>query len=164
MKTFLELNATVPDRGHPGSPVLVYFDNGDWEIAFAGDVDFIERGSNHFAGSVSVIDLITEARALFDFDGVDSDGEVAHLYIEGETNVGKQDEDVFILYETDEPFMTVREHAENLIKEDDEAFNFIPLVDLLEDIRDFVARNGREMSVYGDGDPFESDEDVEDDH
>lgn len=162
MRTFLSINQTVPAAECPGTPVIAFYSNGDWEIAFLGDTDYIESGNSYYVGFITAIDALTELRFEFDFDAVDDDGEVAHLYVEGYTVKDSAEELVLTLYDDGEAELMDRETASQMVAADDGAFNFIPFIDILEELRSFIA-------IKRDGDwadefpvPFGDDEDEED--
>ena len=151
MRTFLTINTTVPAAEHPGTPVIVFYSNGDWEVTFLGDTDYIESGNAFYVGFITAIDALTELRFEFDFDAVDTDGTVAHLYVEGTVNTDADDEPVLALYEDGEAELFVRaDIAEMLAIEDSGVFNFIPFVDILEELSTFVSAKREEM--FGDFD------------
>lgn len=153
MRTYLSINTTVPAEDNPGTPVIVFYSNGDWEIAFLGDTDYIESGNSYYVGYVTAIDALTDLRFEFDFEAVDSDGEVAHLFVEGYTFKDAPSELVLVLYDIGETDLMERETAEHMIAaEDSGVFNFIPYIDLIDELRRFVAIKRHEM--------FESFEDV----
>ena len=133
----LTLNTAVPVSEHPGTPAIVVYDNGDWEIAFQGDVDYIREGSSNYLGYFTFIDLFVDVMIFFDIgdvDDLDVSGDRAILFIEEQIATGEEAEPVMLIYGDGEFDVMHRSEAEGLIELDpDAAFNFIPLVDLFKD-------------------------------
>lgn len=165
--SLLTLNTTIPSIDNPGTPVVVVFDNGDWEIAFAGDVDYIEEGSNNFHSHATFIDVFISTMIHFDMgdaDDLDESDGVVYLMISETVETGDEEEPVLLVYQDGETDVMERYHAEKMIETDPTvALNFIPLIDLFEDFRTFRSRHDEMMFGHGlDDEDEDEDADPED--
>lgn len=141
----LTINSEVPSRDLPGTPAVVFYDNGDWEIAFDGDVSYIDETSPNYLGSVKVIDIIDELRLLEDDDVCDVDDDRTVLFLSTYTNVGSAGEYVVGVLADGSSTIMFRVQAERMVEKEAAMHNFVPVVDLLEELRSFVSYHGDEM-------------------
>lgn len=160
--SLLTINTVVPANDRPGTPVIVYYDTGDWEIAMAGDVDYIEESSKAFLGYETFIDFFVGLMIFFDLgtaDDLDYDfnNSVTYLMISETVNTGSDEEPVLLIYQDGTSDVMFRAQAEGLVAAGD-GFNFIPAVDLFEDFRTYRARHEDVMFAEGD-----EDEDIDED-
>ncbi len=162
--SLLTLNTTVPTIDRVGTPYIVFFDNGDWEIAMQGDIEFIIESSTNFLGAEPFIDFFIGLMIFFDLGDADdldvSDG-LAYLMISETVQAGGGDEPVMLIYQDGVTDVVTRQEAENIISLDPNVgYNFIPALDLFEDYRTYRARH--EDVMFSDGDEDEEyDEDGE---
>ena len=146
----------IPGVDRPGTPALVFFDNGDWEIAFNGDVDYISE-SPAYVGSELVAELLSEISLELDGDEMDSvDGEVI-LFIEATIETGTGEELVLALWDDGVVTAMMRADVESMIANDDDrplsrVFNYIPLPDFFDDLRKFLSRNRTKMFGHDEDD------------
>lgn len=136
----LTCNTTVPAVDHPGTPALVFFDNGQWEIAYNGDVGYISE-SPAFVGSITVIELLNELADLNDCDEMDEvDGDII-LFIDLTIEAGAEDEPVIGLWEDGVAEIMFRDSVEHMIEigSTDNIYNYIPLPEFMDDLRKFVS-------------------------
>lgn len=141
----LTINTEVPTADHPGTPSLVLYDNGDWEIAFAGDVSYIEETSKAFLGSEKVIHLLDELLLSYDQDPLDQTEDRAHLFVSIGITTGIADEAVVGFWQDGECEVMCRINAEKLVEIDDEFANFVPMVDMFDELRSFVSYHATDM-------------------
>lgn len=141
MKTLLTISSNIPLSDHPSTPAIVMQDNGDWEIAFDGDVGYIKDTSPTFLGAVQVIEIFNELRLLNDYDEIDDDGVRAHLFIELSVDTGTPEEPVVGFWNDGSSTVMDLETAQNLLVEDADFYNFITFADLLPEVRTFVHYN-----------------------
>jgi len=140
MGTLLTINTTVPEAGSYGVPEIVFFDNGDWDIVFSGDVPVIEDNSA-YVGSLNSIEFMNELRLINDYNACDEVDRGVLLFIEVTIDEGTFEEPVLGIYTEGDSFITERFHAERLLEEDGMFFNFIPVVEIMDDLRKFISRN-----------------------
>lgn len=145
----------IPGVDRPGTPALVHFDNGDWEIAFNGDVDYISE-SPAYVGSNLIAELLSEISLELDGDEMDSvDGEVI-LFVEATIETGVPDELVLGLWRDGEASVMSRADAAFMIEADQDeeqgVYNFVPLPDLFDDLRKFLSRNRTKMFGHDEDD------------
>lgn len=143
MKTLITINSTIPHSG-PAEPSLVFFDDGRWEITYAGDVDYVQHGigetnDESFVGSASVITLLDEWLAIIELDPLERDGENVVLFLNQTVEVGRWNEPVVVLFANGDAEVTDRETGETAATEDEDFVNFVPIDDLVSELRDFVA-------------------------
>jgi hypothetical protein len=164
-KALLTLNTTIPAADHDGTPVVIIYDNGDWEIAFAGDVYYIREGNDSFHSHHAFSEVFVLAMIHFetgDEDDLDVSDGIIYFEISEVINVGDEDEPVLVIFQDGECDVTERYHAQAMADSDntmDVIQNFIPLFDLFKDFSTFRARH--EELMFGEG--MESDEDDDDD-
>lgn len=155
MTTLLTINTNVPGREEPGTPVLAFYDNGDWEIAFLGDTDYLKVNNPTYVGYQLVVDVLNAFNLDFpELDEADEDEDGILLYTQYEVTEGAFDEPVIVLYDDGEIDVYAREHAEQMVSDvaASGVFNFIPVVDFLDDLRTFRARNAEEMFDWREND------------
>ena len=161
--SLLTINTTVPTEDRNGTPVIVFFDNGDWEIVLQGEVDAIEEGTPSFLGSVTFIDFFIGLMVLFDIgdaDDLDVSDEVAYLAISETVIPGGEDEPVLLIWDDGETDVMERGEAEGIIDSDpDQGRNFITALELFEDYRHFSERHRDAM--FGETVEDDLDEDAE---
>lgn len=144
--TLITINTTVPAPNRPGAPHLVFFDNGDWEIACKGDVRFIED-SDRYVGATPAAEVLTALALEYDLDEMDEVDGLSTLYISVSVPVDCPEEPVIVLYDDGEFDVYERLDAEELvaIAEKSGVFNFIPFVDFMDELRMFVTNKRRDM-------------------
>lgn len=143
MKSLITINSSIPHSG-PAEPALVFFDDGRWEIAYAGDVDYIKHGfgettDDSFVGTVSVLTLLDEWLAIIELDPLERDGENVILFLNQTVDVGRWDEPVVVLFANGDAEVTYRETAEQSSTDDEDFVNFVTIDDLVAELREFVA-------------------------
>lgn len=143
--SLLTINTTVPDQSLPNTPVVIFFDNGDWEIGFLNDVDYIAEGSSSFLGSVTIIDFFVGLMIYFDIgdaDDLDVSDEVVYLSLSENVIPGGEDEPVMLIWDDGTTDVMERGEAEGIIDSDpDQGRNFITAIELFEDYRHFSERH-----------------------
>ena len=156
MSTLLFLDTEVPDRDSPGAPAFVFYDNGDWEIAFAGDLDYI-KGSSAYLGSATIIEVIDSLNTEFDLELVDENDGTAFLYTSIEITEEADDEPLLVLHDDGEFDIQERANAVELVDAAGGAYNFVSLVELFEELERFLRRripesmdDGRDDDDLGD--------------
>jgi len=167
-KALLTLNTTVPSEEYPGTPAVVVYDNGDWEIVFNGDVDYIAHDSSSFFCSMTFIQFFIELIYHYDLgdeDDLDVSDGVVTLFIEQPCVVNESDEPVLMIWADGQFEVLDRDEAESIFKMDrDTVANFIPVADLIADFQEWRGRMGD--SVFperdDDDDSVNVDEDPED--
>lgn len=168
MSTMLSLNVTIPTTNNPGTPVVVVYDNGDWEIAFAGDVDYIQEGdsyhSHHLISEVFV--LVMLYFDMGDEDDLDISDDVIYFTVSEETVAGADNEPVLVIFHDGEIDITERRDALAMAENDlvvTSVQNFIPLLDVFEDLSKFCQQHAEMMFGVGlDIDDDDDDADGED--
>jgi hypothetical protein len=147
--SLLTLNTAVPPAEHPGTPAIVIFDNGDWEIAYKGDTDYIAEGSDSYVGYVTFIDFFVSMMIFFDIgdvDDLDVSGDRVNLFIEERVNHHAYDEPVLLIWDDGESDVMERCEAESILKTDPEMVtNFIAAVDLFADFCVWRSRVGDDL-------------------
>lgn len=162
--SLLTLNTNVPSAYLPGTPAIVVFDNGDWEIAYAGDVDYIAEGSSNYFGVVLFIDFFVDLMIFFDIgdvDDLDVSGETVNLFLEETVDAGGIGEPVLLIWDDRETDVMERYEAESIIKtKPDAALNFISALDLFEEFCRWRGSVSEEIMFGGDAveQPDEDDE------
>src|SRR6478735_12365975 len=151
--SLLTLNSVVPPVEHPGTPAIVIYDNGDWEIAHDGDVDYIAEGSSNFFATVHFVEFFIDLMIYFDIgdrDDLDVSGDRVILFIEETVTAGALDEPVMLIWSDTETDVMDRAEAEGIIASDtNAALNFIPVLDLFADYCEW--RGGLDdESLWGD--------------
>lgn len=137
---------TVPIESRPGSPFLFFCDNGDWDIAFGGDLPYIEDYTSAFVGAVSVISLFNTLADMQDAEEMDEDSEVAHLLLTIEVPDDDMEAPVLELSLDGSCTPSDRWLAEKSIgREEIDVFNYIPVADFLEELGRFITNNKRNM-------------------
>jgi hypothetical protein len=164
MSTLLTLNTHIPSFGQPGSPVIVVFDNGDWEIAFAGDVDYISEGSSSFFVAVPFTEFFVDLMIFFDLgdvDDLDVMGDTTNIFISENITAGANNEPVLLIWQDKESEVLNRADAHDIFNIDTEnVLNFIPVIEIIEDFRKF--RSARADAMFEDQEaPIEPDEDAD---
>jgi hypothetical protein len=164
--SLLTLNTTIPAADKPGTPVVVIYENGDWEIAFAGDVDYIQEGNDSFHSHHAFSEVFVLVMIHFeigDEDDLDVSDGVIYFTISETVNEGDEDEPVLVIFQDGECDVTERYHAESMVDADksmDVIQNFIPLLELFKDFATFRAQHEEMMFGHGvDDDEDEEDED-----
>jgi len=140
MTTLLFIDAKVPAPGLPACPSLVFYENGDWTINFTGDVDYLssEKG---FMTSHCVVGLLSEIALMYTDDEIDVDAREAYLYLDFSIEEDG-DEPVVLIWTDGAMTISDREGAQRSIEEDDDLiYNFVPLSDLLHDLKAFITRH-----------------------
>jgi hypothetical protein len=164
--SLLTLNTTIPTADEPGAPVVVVYETGDWEIAFAGDVDYIKEGNDSFHSYHSFTDVFVSTMIFFelgDEDDLDVSDGVIYFTISETVQTGQEEEPVLIIFEDDMVEVMERYHAEQMVLSDrtmDIVQNYIPLIELFEEFAKFRARH--EDIMFGEGQDDEGDEDEDD--
>jgi hypothetical protein len=148
--TILSIDSDIPGSEEANTPVLVFYDNGDWEVAFAGDVDYIRDKSPAFVGSGTLIEIFNELLLVNGFDEIDEQGTRATLLVDLPVTVGALDEPVVGYWLSGEFDTMLREHAEQLVKAspdpDVRLHNFIPVVDLVKETRNFLRYHAEDLA------------------
>lgn len=151
MAVLLTCNQHVPGPDHPGTPALVFFDNGDWEIAFNGDVDYISD-SPAYVGTDLVSKILSELSLEYDGDEMDEvDGETI-LFID--ITVTETGPSLPVLALFDDGFSQIMEvgDAQKLIDTNGGVFNFVQLAEFMDDLRKFLSKNSTKMFGRDDAD------------
>lgn len=156
MNKLLTLNTIIPN-GYPADPVLVFHDNGSWEIAFAGDVDYIRNYGEPamagtditYVGHAPVVDIIDKYLALLGKPALsryaDADISTAHLFLSVSAPYNCPEEPVVAVYFDGTVRVMTEWMASRDLDEDENLLNYIPLAALIEDIRTFVSTNVEAM-------------------
>lgn len=134
----LTINARVPFE-QPGEPVIVFYDHGDFEIAFGGDVDYIRETSNsEVIGVAQVAQVVSDLNVFLGDTALapEKDGSFI-LFVSGITVAGDEDEAVLVFTDAGEWRIATMAEAESEI-ESGIAYNFVTLLEVLEDVRQFV--------------------------
>lgn len=162
--SLLTINTMIPAIERPGTPMIVAYDNGDWELAFLGDVDYIVEGSSNFHSAQSFIEFFIGLMIYFDMgdaDDLDVSGDVVYLAISETIITGQYDEPVLLIYQDGEMDVMAREEAENIIHIDpDVGMNFISALELFEDFRTFRSRH-EDVMFADDEERADEDEDAD---
>jgi len=164
--SLLTLNTTIPAADLPGTPVVVVYENGDWEVAFAGDVDAIQEGNDSFHSHHAFSEVFVLVMIHFemgDEDDLDVSDGVIYFTISETVNEGAEDEPVLVIFQDGEIDVTERYHAESMVATDptmDVIQNFIPLLELFKDFAKFRGRH--EDIMFGESD-FDADDDEDED-
>lgn len=164
--SLLTINTTIPTADEPGSPVIVLYENGDWEVAFAGDVDYIKEGNNSFHSYHSFADVFVSTMVFFelgDEDDLDVSDGIIYFSMSEKITPGDEMEPVLIIYEDDMVEVMERYHAEQMTIADltmSIVQNFIPLIELFEEFEKFRERN--EHTMFG-GEGLDEDDEEDDD-
>lgn len=143
----LFFSKTVPSADRPGSPFLYFCDNGDWDIAFAGDLSYIEDYTSAYVGGVSVISIFDELADMNDQEEMDDDGEVVHLLATIEVP-DDDDMEAPVLELSLDGTCTPSDRwlaEKSIMSPTFDTFNFIPLADFFEELARFIANNKRNM-------------------
>ena len=144
MAVLLTCNSNVPGPEHPGTPALVFFDNGDWEIAFNGDVDYISD-SPAYVGTDLVSKILSELSLEYDGDEMDEvDGETI-LFID--ITIEETGPAIPVLALFDDGFSQIMAagDAQMLIGSDGGVFNYVQLAEFMDDLRKFLSKNRTAM-------------------
>lgn len=142
----LILNIVVPAPHMGGAPVLVYYDNGDWEVTFAREVCHLMDASGAFIGSSCVVDLLSSLSLVYDGDEMDINGDEAYLFVDVIHDDEEPEAPVILLFRDDEADVFERSVAEKMIEEGtEEAFNFIPFSEFIEELARFCKTNAKSM-------------------
>ena len=158
MSTLLFLDTEVPDRDAPGTPAFVFYDNGDWEIAFAGDLDYI-KGSSAYLGSATMIEVIDYLNTDYDLELVDENDGTAFLYTSIEITEEADNEPLIVLHDDGEFDIYERAIAVELVNnEDSGVYNFVSLVEVFEELERFLRRRIPESMDDGRDDDDAGDE------
>jgi hypothetical protein len=142
----LTCNTMVPNIENPGTPALVYFDDGQWEIAYNGDVGYISE-SPKFVGSVTIIELLNELAGHEDFDEMDEvDGNII-LFTQLTIETADEGEPVVALWDDGTAEIMCRVFAERMIDVggDDNVYNFVTLPEFFDDLRKFTSNHAEGM-------------------
>ena len=163
--SLLTLNTTIPSVDHPGSPVLIIYENGDWEVAFSGDVDYIREGNNSYHSHHTYADIFVGTMIFFemgDEDDLDVSDGIIYFQISETIDQGGEEEPVLLIYSDGEIDVIERYHAEQMIFNDptmEVVQNFVPLLDVFEDFRTFRGQHEEMMFGVGMDEDDEEDED-----
>lgn len=161
--SLISLNTTVPAPHMPGSPTLVVFDNGDWEIALQRDADYLAERSSGFLCSDSVSNILTCLSLEYDGEEMDETGDEVILFLSITVESDDLEEPVVGIWESGEIDIFERYHAEKMVANKDSGlFNFIPVSDFMEDLRRFLATNRAAMFEEIEDDMSLNFEDAED--
>lgn len=163
----LTLNTYIPSVDLPGSPVIVVFDNGDWEIAFNGDVDYISEGSPNFFVAVPFTEFFVDLMIFFDLgdiDDLDVMGDTTNIFIEETITPGANNEPVLLIWQDKAAEVLDRADAHDIFNiNTEDALNFIPVAEIIEDFQKFRSTYADVMfSVRIDDDEPDADADKED--
>jgi len=156
MTSSIFIYAKVPEADSPTCPLLVFYENGDWNIEFAGDVEFIKSNILTTLNCAMLLQLFSDEEFDYDSEGCD-----IYLELEVESDI---EEPVVLIWCDGRATAGDRFQAENLIRNGNTDFyNYIPLSELVEDIAKFITRHSDMMfdDSYGDDDfqPLNFDED-----
>lgn len=135
----LTINSRVPHDA-PGEPVMVFYDHGDFEIAFNGDVEYIRENSNsEIIGVARLAEVISDLNVYLGDTALapEKDGSFI-LFVSGVTVAGDPDEAVIEFTEDGSWRIVGLAEAEAAI-EDGESYNFITMIEVLADAREFVS-------------------------
>lgn len=163
--SLLTINTTIPAADRPGTPVVVLYENGDWEIAFAGDMDYIQEGNSAFYSAhpfAEIFALILIFFEIGDEDDLDVSDGVIYFELSEKVTKGAEEEPVLLIYTDGEMDVIERYHAENMVRADTSmqiVQNFIPLLELFEDFETFRSRHEDIMFGEADMDDVEEEED-----
>ena len=151
---FIDVKVPAPDM--MTSPYVVFYENGDWNIEFGGDVEFIESNVLTSGSCVSIFQMFAEEEFDCDSEGVD-----IYLEIESETSL---DEPVVLIWSDGKATAGDRYQADKLVKNaNPDFYSYIPLNELIDDLNKFILRHGDMMfdETYGGDDvqPLNFDED-----
>lgn len=147
MTSTLFIYATVPAPDCPTCPYLVVYENGDWNIEFGGDIDYIENTLFTSGSCVSLLQMFVE-------DEFDQHSEGVDLYLELEIE-SDIEEPVILIWGDGRVTPGDRFQAEKLLRSDNpDFFNYILLSELLDDLTKFITRHGDTLfdDSYGDDD------------
>lgn len=144
---FIDVKVPAPDL--PNSPYLVFYENGDWNIEFGNDIEYLESATLTSGSCVSVLQMFADE----EFD-VDSEGVDIYLEIDFETTL---EEPVVLIWSDGRATAGDRYQADKLVRNENENFfSFIPLTELIEDINKFITRHGDMMfDDFFDDDDFQ---------
>ncbi len=144
MKSLITINSTIPHSG-PAAPVIVFFDDGRWEIAHDGDVHYITHGPTSgdldpsFIAAPALLPLLDDWLAIIELPHLVTDDTNTALFLNQTVDVGRWDEPVIVLFADGDAEVTDRETAEQSATDDEDFVNFISIDDLVSDLREFVA-------------------------
>lgn len=162
----LTIDTQVPTIDHPATPVIIIYDNGDWEIAFSGDVDYITETSSNFFCNEYFINFFVGLMIYFDLgdvDDLDVSGDTVILFLEEPNKPGSADEPVLVIWDDGQTEVMARAEAEGLMSIDSDAvFNFIPADDLFEDFAEWSGRASVEEALFSRDDADHGDEEEDD--
>lgn len=143
-KSLITINTSVVHSG-PAAPILIFFDDGRWEIDNVGNLDYIVNGYHGdtpdpaYVGSAALIDLIDEYRASLDYDVSERDENEAVVFLSETVDVGSEQEPVFILFADGDVELVDRYIAEDASRDDEDFVNFVSVDDLISELREFVS-------------------------
>lgn len=155
MKKLLTLNTMVPNGG-PAEPVLVFHDDGKWEIAYAGDVDYIrnygdtsESPRPTYVGNASIADILDSFLTLIGKPLLDRYGlPETHLFVSETIPHDVPGEPMVAVY-LDGGYRVMTEWmASRDIEEDSNLLNYIPLIAVVEDFRQFRAKSAADAQEW----------------
>lgn len=134
----LTCNQTVPGPEHPGTPALVFYDNGEWEIAYNGDVDYL-RDNPSFVGDELVSEILSELSLELGDDEMDQVDGNTILFLDVTIETGHGSTPILALFDDGVCQIMEQGEAQLLMEADGGVFNFIHLPELLDDIRKFLS-------------------------
>lgn len=161
-KKLITFNTAVPTYPLPGSPVVHIFDNGDWEMGLAGDVNYVAEWASNYFVSVPFSEFFVELMIFFDIgdvDDLDVVGDITNLFISETVATDTDGEPVLLIWEDREFEVMERHDAEQLCAAD--AMNFIPVADLVEEFCSFRGKRGDAIFDVQENEPLDADEDAE---
>lgn len=147
----LKLFTTVPAPEHPGAPILICYENGDWEFTYAKEADYVTG----VVMSENVASILSEVS--MDFGGDEMDQVDGNSLIELDitvTSAGAR-EDVLGIFLDGEFAVMDRSAAEAMIELEQDIFNFIPLTDFMDEFSRYVQHHRSAMFEQADEAPLD---------
>lgn len=146
----LNFMETIPARDQRGTPILIFHDNGDWEISTLGQLDYMTSGSDSYAGYMLCIDILEEMSfAQSQPECIDENKEVVNVSFYVEIAEGKETTPVILLpYKRQDYDLIVIDtfaKAMEYVEKDTVYFNFIKFIDFFTDFKNFVISNLNNM-------------------
>ena len=145
---FIDVKVPAPDL--PNSPYVVFYENGDWNIEFGSDVEYLEATMLTSGSCVGVLQKFSDE----EFD-VDSEGVDIYLEVEFDAQI---EEPVVLVWNDGRLTAGDRFQADKLVRSENENFySFIPLSELIDDLNKFIKRHADMMfdDYFDDDDDFQ---------